>query len=318
MYILDLTMNNILSVITDDFYKKDDYYLILCKPEELKTLKDPLEIDERTFEECLEFDDNMKLDIFDKYDFVSLNTYQLKGRKIYIEEVNMYFADHFILMVVEDKHFLYTYLKDIILNKRSLSTNPIVYLYKINYLILKKIMLNGFENLEYIEDMILEVEDNMMDSVYDHHMADINELRNLTRIMVKNTRPLLYVGDRILKDNIRYMKTSDIKKYNIDNLQGIDFGIDKLYAFAISTRELADKLLDIYASQMAEKTNSLITKLTVLTGIASPLTIITGIYGMNFKYMPELNYYYGYPITILIMILIISIGLLVFKKKNIF
>lgn len=318
MYILDLTMNNVLSVITDDFYKKDDYYLILCKPEELKTLKDPLEIDERTFEECLEFDDNMKLDIFDKYDFVSLNTYQLKGRKISIEEVNMYFADHFILMVVEDKHFLYTYLKDIILNKRSLSTNPIVYLYKINYLILKKIMLNGFENLEYIEDMILEVEDNMMDSVYDHHMADINELRNLTRIMVKNTRPLLYVGDRILKDNIRYMKTSDIKKYNIDNLQGIDFGIDKLYAFAISTRELADKLLDIYASQMAEKTNSLITKLTVLTGIASPLTIITGIYGMNFKYMPELNYYYGYPITILIMILIISIGLLVFKKKNIF
>lgn len=318
MYILDLTMNNILSVITDDFYKKDDYYLILCKPEELKTLKDPLEIDERTFEECLEFDDNMKLDIFDKYDFVSLNTYQLKGRKIYIEEVNMYFADHFILMVVEDKHFLYTYLKDIILNKRSLSTNPIVYLYKINYLILKKIMLNGFENLEYIEDMILEVEDNMMDSVYDYHMADINELRNLTRIMVKNTRPLLYVGDRILKDNIRYMKTSDIKKYNIDNLQGIDFGIDKLYAFAISTRELADKLLDIYASQMAEKTNSLITKLTVLTGIASPLTIITGIYGMNFKYMPELNYYYSYPITILIMILIILIGLLVFKKKNIF
>lgn len=318
MYILDLTMNNVLSVITDDFYKKDDYYLILCKPEELKTLKDPLEIDERTFEECLEFDDNMKLDIFDKYDFVSLNTYQLKGRKIYIEEVNMYFADHFILMVVEDKHFLYTYLKDIILNKRSLSTNPIVYLYKINYLILKKIMLNGFENLEYIEDMILEVEDNMMDSVYDYHMADINELRNLTRIMVKNTRPLLYVGDRILKDNIRYMKTSDIKKYNIDNLQGIDFGIDKLYAFAISTRELADKLLDIYASQMAEKTNSLITKLTVLTGIASPLTIITGIYGMNFKYMPELNYYYSYPITILIMILIILIGLLVFKKKNIF
>lgn len=318
MYILDLTMNNILSVITDDFYKKDDYYLILCKPEELKTLKDPLEIDERTFEECLEFDDNMKLDIFDKYDFVSLNTYQLKGRKISIEEVNMYFADHFILMVVEDKHFLYTYLKDIILNKRSLSTNPIVYLYKINYLIFKKIMLNGFENLEYIEDMILEVEDNMMDSVYDYHMADINELRNLTRIMVKNTRPLLYVGDRILKDNIRYMKTSDIKKYNIDNLQGIDFGIDKLYAFAISTRELADKLLDIYASQMAEKTNSLITKLTVLTGIASPLTIITGIYGMNFKYMPELNYYYSYPITILIMILIILIGLLVFKKKNIF
>ena len=110
------------------------------------------------------------------------------------------------------------------------------------------------------------------------------------------------------------MKASDIKKHNIENLQGIDFGIDKLYSFAISTRELADKLLDIYSSQVAEETNSLITKLTILTGIASPLTIITGC--TNFKYMPELNYHYAYPITIFFMILIIVISLLIFRLEN--
>ena len=92
--------------------------------------------------------------------------------------------------------------------------------------------------------------------------------------------------------------------------------IDKLYNFAISTRELADKLLDIYSSKIGEKTNCLITKLTILTGVAAPLTIITGIYGMNFRVIPELNWIYGYPMTILIMICIVIVSIIIFKIKK--
>ena len=116
-----------------------------------------------------------------------------------------------------------------------------------------------------------------------------------------------------LKDNLRYLKYKDMKKYNLDNLQSIDFGIDKLYNFALSTRELADKLLDIYSSKITEQTNNIITKLTLLTAISAPITIITGIYGMNFKFMPELNLQYAYPITLGIMFLIILVGIVVFK-----
>lgn len=317
MHILNLTSNEVLNNIDKDFYNKTSYYIMLCTPEELKNLKDILEIDEVTFGECLEFDDSMKLDIFDKYDFISVNTYQVRNESINVEEVNMYLADHFILIVIKDNHFLFEYVKNIMENKTCLNKNPIITLYKVNYLIFKKIMLNGFENLEIVEDIILEMEDNIMSGVSDNYIHDINAIRNLTRTIVKTTRPLLYIGDRMLKENIRYMKTSDIKKYNIESLQGIDFGIDRLYSFAISTRELADKLLDIYSSQITEKTNSLITKLTILTGIASPLTIITGVYGMNFKHMPELDFIYAYPITLLLMLLIIIISLIIFKVKKI-
>ena len=86
-----------------------------------------------------------------------------------------------------------------------------------------------------------------MEGTDDEHILKINYIRSLTRILVKNTRPLLYLGDRILKDNFRYLKYNDMKRSNLDNLQSIDFGIDKLYNFALSTRELADKLLDIYS-----------------------------------------------------------------------
>ncbi len=81
--------------------------------------------------------------------------------------------------------------------------------------------------------MILDLEDEIMEGTDDEHILKINYIRNLTRTLVKNIRPLLYLGDRILKDNFRYLKYSDMKKSNLDNLQSIDFGIDKLYSFAL-------------------------------------------------------------------------------------
>ena len=108
--------------------------------------------------------------------------------------------------------------------------------------------------------MILNLEDEIMEDRSDEHILKINYIRNITRVLVKNTRPLLYLGDRIIKDNLRYLKYNDMKRSNLDNLQSIDFGIDKLYNFALSTRELADKLLDIYSSKVAEQTNDIITK----------------------------------------------------------
>lgn len=317
MYILNLKTAEIIDHFREDFYSKVYPYLILSTACELKLLKDILDIDEITFNDCLEFDENIKLDLFDNYDFLSLNTCELSGNEAKIEEVNMYLSDNFILVICERDNFLYDYVKSMILNNSKIQKNynP-SNLFKISYLIIKNIIIHEFENLEKVEDMILDLEDEIMEGTDDEHILKINYIRSLTRILVKNTRPLLYLGDRILKDNFRYLKYNDMKRSNLDNLQSIDFGIDKLYNFALSTRELADKLLDIYSSKVSEQTNDIITKLTLLTAISAPLTIITGIYGMNFKFMPELNLYYGYPLTIGIMFIIVLCGIILFKIKK--
>ncbi|HSQ87512.1 magnesium transporter CorA family protein [Romboutsia sp.] len=317
MHILNLETREKQDIFKNNFYNKKDSYLILSSSNELNLLKDILYIDEITFKECLKFDENIKLDLFDNYDFLSVNTFELVDNKAQIEEVNIYLSDNFILVVCNENHFLFKFVKDMIMNEISMeNTSSVVSLFKINYLIFKNIIIHEFESLEKVEDIILKLEDEILEGVADDQVLKINYIRGITRTVVKNTRPLLYIGDRILKENIRYLKYSDVKEYKLDNLQGIDFGIDKLYSFAISTRELADKLLDIYSSQITEKTNTLITKLTVLTGIAAPLTIITGIYGMNFKVMPELEWYYGYPLTLGVMIFIIIVGVIIFKIKK--
>lgn len=314
MYILNLNNRDKLECFDKNFYNKKDSYIILSIPNELELLRDILSIDEITFKDCLTFDENIKFDLFDNYDFLSVNTFSIEDEESIIDEVNIYSSDNYILVVVREEHFIYDFVKTLIINNIKMENSPpIVTLFKINYLIFKNIIVHEFENLEKVEDMILEIEDAVMDGKKDDYIVKINCVRGITRSFVKNIRPLLYIGDRIVKENIRYLKYSDVKKYNLENFQSLDFGIDKLYAFALSTRELADKLLDIYSSKVAERTNTLITKLTVLTAISAPLTIITGIYGMNFIYMPELKWIYGYPFTIGIMILIIVAGILISK-----
>lgn len=314
MYILNIESREILNDFNKNFYNKHNSYIMLSTPNELNLLIDILNIDDITFKDCLTFDENIKFDLFDNYDFLSINTFSIINEESIIDEVNIYSSDNYILVVVKKEHFIYDFVKNIITNNiKSDDELSVVTLFKLNYIILKNIIIHQFKNLEYVEDMILKIEDSIMDGKCEDYIIKINHIRGITRTIVKNIRPLLYIGDKIVKENIRYLKYSDVKKYNLENFQSLDFGIDKLYTFALSTRELADKLLDIYSSAVTERTNSLITKLTVLTAISAPLTIITGIYGMNFVNMPELNLKYGYPIILGIMVLIIVIGILISK-----
>lgn len=81
--------------------------------------------------------------------------------------------------------------------------------------------------------------------------------------------------------------------------------------------EDTQSLLNSYLSITAQKNNEVMKLLTIFSVFFLPLTFIAGIYGMNFKYMPELNFKYSYLIAWGVMI-IISIGIWIwFKKKNI-
>lgn len=81
-------------------------------------------------------------------------------------------------------------------------------------------------------------------------------------------------------------------------------------------REMLSGMLDIYLSSVSNKMNQIMKVLTIIATIFMPLTFLAGIYGMNFEYMPELKWRYGYFIILIIML---SIGLamvIYFRKKK--
>lgn len=83
-----------------------------------------------------------------------------------------------------------------------------------------------------------------------------------------------------------------------------------------SNREMSTGITEIYLSSVSNKMNETMRLLTIFASIFIPLTFIAGVYGMNFKYMPELTWRYGYFFTLGLMAFIILMLLAYFRKKK--
>lgn len=320
MHILNLNTKQI-SKDTYNLNLNKDHHFIICNPWELKFIKNNLNIDNETYKDCLEFDAKVKVNIFDDHIFFTLNNFQILDDDMVMEEINIFLSENYIIIVLRKRNQIYKQIKELMGERFYYKSNLTLSLLVIFSTILRIIISNQFENLERIEDEILEVEDEILNSVKEDISLKISHIRSMCRTCVKNIRPLTYVMDTLMKEGMEFFSDDQsdgpyVEKEYMKLLKGADDSIDKLYSFSLSTRELADKLLDIYSSKVSEKTNNLITKLTILTGISVPITIITGVYGMNFKYMPELNYIYGYKIALSVIILIPLISFIFFKYKK--
>ena len=83
-----------------------------------------------------------------------------------------------------------------------------------------------------------------------------------------------------------------------------------------SFRDLLSGMADMYLSSVSNRMNEVMKVLTIIATIFIPLTFIAGIYGMNFQYMPELKWPWGYPLVLGIMAAVIGTMLFYFRRKN--
>jgi len=90
----------------------------------------------------------------------------------------------------------------------------------------------------------------------------------------------------------------------------------RIYDLIESDHEMVTSCLELYSSQLSNSMNKVMKVLTIITTIMMPLTIITGIYGMNFENMPELRAKYSYFIVIFLMVFSSFCQILFFKKKK--
>jgi magnesium transporter len=81
-------------------------------------------------------------------------------------------------------------------------------------------------------------------------------------------------------------------------------------------RDMVSGMLDIYLSSINSRMNEIMKVLTIIATIFIPLTLIASIYGMNFKHMPELQWYWSYPVVLLTMVVIAIVMLVYFRRKK--
>ena len=160
------------------------------------------------------------------------------------------------------------------------------------------------EELDRIEDMILS----------SHEQADLvraNDIRS-------DVRKLMVHYEQII-DMAQELEENENGFFSEENLRYIHLFMNLMarrYDSAVSLRDHTMQVRDLYNSQLEVRQNRIMTLLTVITTIFMPLTLLAGWYGMNFRYMPELEWRFAYPVVILVSVAIIVFCLILFKKKK--
>ena len=139
----------------------------------------------------------------------------------------------------------------------------------------------------------------------------VNEIRGDIRNLIDHYEELSDFGQVLNENENNFFKPSNTRYFRLF----LD-RIDILRDASKSIRDLTIQLRELYKTHLDIKQNHIMTILTIVTTIFMPLTLIVGWYGMNFKYMPELDSPFAYPIIFGACLLIIIISLLFFKKKK--
>lgn len=168
-----------------------------------------------------------------------------------------------------------------------------------------------FEVLEYFGDQIEVVEETLVVNPDPSILKSIHTFKQEMIIIRKAMWPLREVIGFLERADMPLIKDSTTIYFR-DIYDHIIQVIDTIEVF----RDMLTGMLDIYLSSISYKMNEVMKVLTIIATIFMPLTFIAGVYGMNFKYMPELSKSWGYPLTLAVMLAVAFWMLLYFRKKK--
>ena len=176
---------------------------------------------------------------------------------------------------------------------------------------LEQIVDHDLSIMERYEDELNQIEDTILSSQGQGDLARVNEIRS-------DLRRLLVHYEQII-DMTQELEENENGFFREENLRYIHLFMNYMtrrHSSAASLREYAMQVRDLYDAQLEVRQNRIMTLLTVVTTIFMPLTLIAGWYGMNFRYMPELEWRFGYPAVIALSVAIVVYCLILFKRKK--
>ena len=165
--------------------------------------------------------------------------------------------------------------------------------------------------LESIEGELDRTEHRILNDEVDKLPAELNDIRGDLLDLRVHYEQLVDLGQELQENENGFFKTENLRYFKLFTER-----VMRLQDIAASLREYVVQLRDLVQSQLGVRQNKIMTLLTVVTSIFLPLTLIAGWYGMNFRYMPELQMRYAYPAVILVSVAIVVGCLIWFKKKK--
>jgi len=176
---------------------------------------------------------------------------------------------------------------------------------------LEQIVVRDLSILEHYESELNQIEDEVLSSDGQGNLARVNEICSDIRRLLVHYEQLIDMTQELEENENGFFREENLRYIHLF----MNYMIRR-HSTATSLRDYTIQVRDLHNTQLEVRQNKTMTLLTVITTIFMPLSLIAGWYGMNFRYMPELEWRYGYLAVFLLSVAVIVYCLILFKRKK--
>lgn len=279
--------------------------------EVLERLGDCFGLHPLVVEDILNTDQRPKMEDFGDYIFIVLKMlyYNDKTDEIVIEQISLILGPHFVISFQEREVDVFDPIRERIRSEkgriRKMGADYLA------YALLDVTVDNYFTILEKLGERIEDLEEELVTNPTPETLQTIHDLKREMLFLRRSVWPLREVvsglerGESSLVQESTGIYLRDVYDHTIQVIDAVE-----------TFRDMLSGMLDIYLSSVSNRMNEVMKVLTIIATIFIPLTLIAGIYGMNFRYMPELEWPWAYPMLWLIMLGIGVLMLIYFRRKR--
>lgn len=211
------------------------------------------------------------------------------------------------VIFIDDEGFCNAIIRKIANTKRLV--NPC--LERFLYDFLEQIICDDRKMLESYDHTLDELEDQILDGNTEGVLEQIAEIRNDLRDLKIHYTQLIDVCQEFEENENHFFKDENERYFHL-----VAQRIERLLEMLLTLVDFTIQLREFCQSKIDEKQNRNLAFLTIISSIFMPLTLIAGWYGMNFKYMPELDKVWAYPLVFVVSVMIVVVCIVFFKKNK--
>lgn len=262
-------------------------------------------------EDILHTGQRPKLEDFGSYIFIVLKMLRFDETKniIQAEQVSFILGSNFVISFQEIEGDIFNPVRERLRNSKGrIRTMGSDYL---TYALMDAIVDHYFVILEKLGERIEVIEEELVTNPVPQTLQTIHEMKREMIFLRKSVWPLrelvsgLERGESPLIQNTTVIYLRDVYDHTIQVIDTIE-----------TFRDMLSGMLDIYLSSVSNKMNEVMKVLTIIATIFIPITFIAGVYGMNFEYMPELEWQWSYPVFWFVILSVASAMFIFFSRKG--
>jgi magnesium transporter len=284
----------------------------LCKPtdEESFILTHDFKFHPLAIEDVISEKPRTKLDMYDRYIFLVFQVVDYVGREegLKMGEIDLFLSHNSLVTVHYDEHRIFDYLYHRAERDERLMGRGADFLF---HAVIDSIVDNYNATLDILEYEVDQVEDDVLGQPDEDTIKSIFTLRRDIVHLKRAVLPQMEVLLRLSREEFKQIgKTAAVYLSDIhDHLIRINDITD-------FHREILNSSLEVYYSSVSTKTNEIIKFLTIVTVLFIPPTFLVGLWGMNFSFMPELDWKYGYVAALASMLAVVVSLITFFRRKK--